>query len=73
VAARLRDLIKALAACGIAVTPPANGSHWKAKKPGARTFVIPAHNGDRTQVDDNYIRALCRNFGLDVDEFKRKL
>lgn len=72
-ATRFRDLIKALAAFGIGVTPPSSGSHWNAKKPGARTFVIPAHNGDRTEVDDNYIRSLCRNFGLDVDEFKKHL
>jgi len=30
-------------------------------------YPIPAHNGLRTEIDNNYLRALCRRFGLADD------
>lgn len=72
-AARLRRVIVACKAFDIAVEPPKGGSHFKAKKDGHRTFPIPAPNGEKTEVSDFYIRALCRNFEIDLEEFLSKL
>jgi hypothetical protein len=62
--ARLRDIIEMCNHFGVTVEPPKASSHWQAKKDGCRTFTIPAHNGERTEISDRYIRSLCRNFGL---------
>jgi hypothetical protein len=71
--ARLRALIAICAQFAIEVEPPKGSSHWKAKKAGFRTFPIPAHNAERTEISDSYIRALCRNFGLDYEDVQRRL
>jgi len=63
----------AAARYGIEVLRPSRGSHWLAKKPGFRTYPIPAHNAERTEVSDVYIRGLCRNFGIDAAEFRERL
>jgi hypothetical protein len=34
---------------------------------------IPAHGGLKSEISDIYIRALCRTFGWNFDEFKRQL
>ncbi len=34
---------------------------------------IPAHNGDRSEVDDKYIKKLCKSFGIDLAALKKKL
>jgi hypothetical protein len=73
VAARLRRLISVCAEYGISVERPSSGSHWKAKKPGFRTYPIPAPNGEKTEISDAYIRGLCRSSDLDRDEFVGKL
>ena len=72
--ARLREIIAICAErYGITVEKPSSGSHWKCKRDGCRTYPIPAHNGERSEIPDQYIRALCRNFGIDYDEMKRLL
>ena len=58
---------------GISVEKPRRGSHWKAKKSGYRTYPIPAHNGARTEISDDYIVGLCRCLDIDLAEFKAKL
>jgi hypothetical protein len=73
VPARLDRIIAAAAHYGIGVTKPNRGSHWLAKKPGFRTYPIPAHNGERTETSDVYIRGLCRNFEIDAAEFRERL
>lgn len=70
--ARLRDLIRAVEALGVVVDAPNSGSHWKARRDG-KTYPLPAHNGARTELDDVYIRGLCRCFGLDEAELRRHL
>jgi hypothetical protein len=72
-AARLRRLISACAQYGIAVEKPGSGSHWKAKKSGCRTYPIPAPNGEKTEISDQYIRGSSRNFEIDLEEFVSKL
>ena len=71
--ARLKRIIAVATEYDIAFSPPSSGSHWKAKKDGYRTYPVPAHNGERTEISDQYIRGLCRNFGLNADEFMHKL
>jgi len=36
-------------------------------------FPIPAHNAERTELADVYVRKLCRTFGLDEGEIRRRL
>lgn len=44
-----------------------------AKKLGYRTHPIPAHRGPNSEISDIYIRAFCRNFGIDFAEFRALL
>jgi hypothetical protein len=69
---RLRNIIRAARSYGIEVEEPASGSHYKAKKDG-KAYPITAHNGERTEIPDEYIRGLCRCFNVDLDDFRRKL
>lgn len=70
---RLRDLKRALEALGVAVQPsPSGGSHWRAIH-GGRVYPIPAHNGERTEVKDVYVRGVCRCFALDEAELRKHL
>jgi hypothetical protein len=72
--ARLREIIQICAQYfEISVTKPKKGSHWKATRKGCRPYPITAHNGERTEIPDEYIRGLCRNFGIEYDEMKRLL
>jgi hypothetical protein len=71
--ARLRDIIRVLEAYGIQVREPKSGSHWKAISETNGTYPIPAHNGPKTEIADEYIRGLCRKFSIDPKEFKKKL
>lgn len=71
-AARLRDITKALKDFGVVVTKPKKGSHWKAQRDG-KTYPIPAHNGEKSEISDAYIRGLCDCFGIDEKEFRAKL
>jgi hypothetical protein len=70
--ARLAKLRRALEAMGITVTEPASGSHWKAQRDG-KTYPIPAHNGPKTEIDDCYLRGVCRCFGLDEKALRKLL
>lgn len=70
--ARLRDLVRALAEHGIDVQKPKKGSHWRAVRDG-RTYPIPAHNGEKTEIPDTYVNGVCRAFELDADAVKKAL
>jgi len=71
--ARFRDIRRALLDYGITAEPPSSGSHWKLRDATGKAYTLPCHNGDRTEISDVYLRALCRAFGLDWHEFMRKL
>jgi len=74
VPARFRRVRSAGEHFGVQFAPPTGGgSHWKATKPGFRSYTIPAHNGERTEIGDHYIRGFCRHFAIDLDEFRSKL
>ena len=68
--ARLRDLIRAGRQWGIVVEPPGSGSHWIARK-GELAFPLPCHNGGKSEIDDIYIRRMCRAFGVDEKELRK--
>jgi hypothetical protein len=36
-------------------------------------YPLPAGNGLRTEIGDNYIKGLCRKLGIDPDDFLKKL
>jgi hypothetical protein len=36
-------------------------------------YPLPAHNGLRSEITDDYIRAFCRHFGLDEAAFRALL
>jgi hypothetical protein len=71
--ARLRETIRACSKLGIAVEQPNSGSHWKARNALGTLYTIPAHNGERTEISDTYVRGLCRSLGIDYDEMRRLL
>ncbi|WP_242335322.1 hypothetical protein [Anaeromyxobacter sp. SG66] len=68
--ARLNDIKRALAALAIAVEEPNKGSHYKAIRADGRKYTIPAHNGGKTMIGDEYIRGLCRFLEIDIQRFK---
>jgi hypothetical protein len=70
--ARLRDLKRVLGDFGIELTKPKAGSHWKATD-GKRLYPIPSHAGLKGEIQDVYIRGVCRAFGLDYAELKQRL
>ena len=58
---------------GFTLEPPrSGGSHWKVVGPSG-CYPIPAHNGLKEQIPDQYIRALCRFIGEDFSEFRARL
>ena len=72
--ARFRKIIAAAKLYGLDVTKPSRGSHWKIKQLWTgKVYPIPAHNGENQEIDDHYIAGLCRCFGLNREEFMKKL
>ncbi len=71
--ARLKDIRRALEDFGVTVREPKGGSHWMATKDGCRSTPLATHNGERGEIADVYIKQLCRNFGIDLAEFKKLL
>ena len=69
--ARFGDIARALRKLGVQVEEPSKGSHWKCRKDGFGVYTIPAHNGLKAEISDVYIRAVCRHFEIDLEEFKR--
>jgi len=70
---RARDLARALAGFGILVeAPKKGGSHWRAVR-GGTVYPLPMHNGPKTEVDDAYVRGVCKAFGIAEAELRKKL
>lgn len=65
---RFRTLKKALESLGCTVEKPNSSSHWKVRK-GSLMYVIPAHNGLKSEISDAYVRGVCRALKLDEAEF----
>jgi len=69
----LRKLKKAAKKHGIRLEKPKSGSHFKfvgpdPNGPGELSYPITAHNAERSEVDEIYLKGFCRCFGLDRDE-----
>lgn len=71
--ARLSDLVRVLRDYECTVEKPSSGSHWKARAANGAMYPLPAGNGLRTEIGDNYIKGLCRKLGIDPDDFLKKL
>lgn len=71
--ARLSDLIRAAARFGVTFEDGKGTSHAKFRREGMRAYVVPAGNGRKTEISDVYIRALCRNLGIEEDELRKLL
>ncbi len=69
--ARLRDIVRVLASFGVTVAPGAR--HFHARNAQGLFFAVPAHNGLKTEIPDVYLRAICRTFGIDFAELKKRL
>lgn len=70
---RLRDLRKAAREYGLECEEPSSGSHWKFRNAAGEAYTVPAHNGLKTEIGDEYINGLCRTFVIDRAAFKQKL
>lgn len=71
--ARFSSIIRALRHLGFEVAEPNAGSHWHVHGPGGKAYTVPAHNGPKSEIDDKYIRGLCRAFGIDEKDFRSRL
>lgn len=72
--ARLKDILRAAKTLGLDAREPNSGSHYMVSKPGClRPYPLSAHNGMKTEIEDKYIRGLCRAMGLDEAEFRALL
>lgn len=59
---------------GFSVEPPhGGGSHWKLRDRSGKAYTLVCHNGERSEITDVYIRALCRTYGLDYQRFLDQL
>lgn len=70
--ARFWAVRRALRSFGIKDERAAKGSHVVVRDAQGRTYTIPAHHGDKTELSDVYLRALCRKFDIDFGEFKKR-
>jgi hypothetical protein len=73
VPARLCELIRAAKSLGLGIAKPNSGSHWKFERAGYRPYPVAAHNGERTEIPDKYIRGMCRAMGVEEAELRALL
>lgn len=65
---KLRDHRKALKRFGVSVDKFKGRHPYKAHRNGKGKWPIAVHSS-HDELDDNYIRALCAQFGIDVDAY----
>ena len=72
--ASYRRIRKALRKLGIEVVErPGKGSHVVLDDGRGNTYPLPLHHGERTELSDVYVRALCRRFAVEYEDFRRLL
>ncbi len=72
--ARYNRVKKALRAFGIVIHErKAKGSHVVINDDLGRVYTIPCHHGEKTMLADAYLKALCRCFKIDYEDFKKYL
>ena len=70
---RLSAYARALRSWNVDVVDTGEGRHpFKAVRDG-KSFPFKAHNGMRSEISDAYINPLCRCFGIEAPEFRKKL
>ena len=60
---RLHALEQWLKDYGVTVTT--GSKHFQANKDGYPVYPIPAHNGRKTEVQNKYLKTMCKHFGID--------
>jgi len=60
---RLRELEQWLKQHGVTVSP--GSRHFHARKEGYEVFPIPAHNAGKSEINNIYLRRLCKHFDID--------
>jgi hypothetical protein len=63
---RLSDLQRVLSKRGFTIEPGAK--HFKVTAPDGKAYMLPCHNGARTELTKIYLRGLCRAFGLTEED-----
>lgn len=71
--ARMGNIVRAAKQLGLRVVEGKGTSHWKFERDGHRPYPIPAHNGEKQEISDKYIRGMCRALGLDENELRKLL
>jgi hypothetical protein len=72
--ARLGDIARASKHLDLGVAlRKGKGSHFVFERPGYRCYPVPAGNGEKTEIGDQYIRGLCRALGLDEQQLRKLL
>ena len=68
--ARYKRLRKALRTLGIRLVERAGkGSHVVLDDGKGHTYVLPLSHGEKTELSDVYVRALCRAFEIEYEDF----
>ena len=70
---RLKDLARVLGEYGATVEEGGGRHNFRVTKPGLRPYPIPAHNGWRTEVGNDYINGVARHLGVDKKAIWKKL
>lgn len=72
--ARLGDLARAAKHLELGVSlRMGKGSHHVFERSGFRCYPVPAGNGEKTEISDQYIRGMCRALGLNEAELRSLL
>lgn len=71
--ARFRKVVKAAKGYGFELSEKKGRHVYKLKREGDRAFPITAHNGLKSEISDVYINAFCDQYGIDREEFRKKL
>jgi hypothetical protein len=72
--ARLRDLKRAAKRWNIELSATHSGRHpFKFVRTGRPPYPVKAHNGERSELADAYVRGLARHFDIDERELFNEL
>jgi predicted RNA binding protein YcfA (HicA-like mRNA interferase family) len=58
---------------GFSLDPNKGKHNVKLRRDGERPYTVPCHNGMKTEISDHYIKAFCRQYAINRDEFVSKL
>lgn len=66
-----RDIVRAAKKSGCAVEASSGGSsHYKIRLPNGDAYPISAHNGERSEIADVYVKKLAQKLGLTLEQFR---